>query len=55
MVLRPYRGELTMLDRADNSGSAAFAANDGGALDDGGARAASQGRGAADLNDDIPF
>ncbi|MBI1273895.1 MAG: single-stranded DNA-binding protein [Alphaproteobacteria bacterium] len=59
VVLRPYRGELTMLDGRSGGGDAA---NDSASLDDrgesrgGGARVAGGGKAAAaDLDDEIPF
>jgi single-strand DNA-binding protein len=55
VVLRPYRGELTMLDAANrNSASASLGGSDFPASDDG-ASALSGGKGGTDLDDDIPF
>ncbi len=59
VVLRPFRGELTMLDGKSGSGGA-FNDNDSGGYDSGPvpARAASGGRGGAkadEMEDEIPF
>ncbi|MGB4100572.1 MAG: single-stranded DNA-binding protein [Alphaproteobacteria bacterium] len=54
VTLRPYRGELTMLDSAGGSDRSAIPAND--ASDDfGGGKAVARGGAAAELNDEIPF
>ncbi len=60
VVLRPFRGELTMLDTKGGSGGMSEAANDydaggssaGGASSGGGSFAAS---GKGDMDDEIPF
>jgi len=54
VVLRPYRGELTMLDGANsNRGGSASLGEDGGATMGGGMIGG--GSSAADLDDNIPF
>lgn len=56
IVLRPYRGELTMLDGAGERSSAP--ANDSAFNQDefgGGAKAVSRGSAAPEMNDEIPF
>ncbi len=57
VVLRPYRGELTMLDSANKGGSGpSMGSSDFPASDDGGASAVSGGKsGGAEIDDDIPF
>ena len=55
VVLRPYRGELTMLDAANkNSSAPSMGSSDFPASDDG-ASAISGGKGGTELDDDIPF
>lgn len=58
VVLRPYRGELTMLDGRSGGGSGAFNDNDMGGYDAGPAMGASSGGSRAkvdDMEDEIPF
>ncbi len=52
VVLRPFRGELTMLD-AKGAGGGGYVSNDDGAPAFGGS--SSSGGGSADLDDTIPF
>lgn len=56
VVLRPYRGELTMLDgKGGSSGGSSFGGGDDmPAMDQGSAFGGSLGK-AADLDDEIPF
>jgi single-strand DNA-binding protein len=57
VVLRPFRGELTMLDSKGGGGSS-FQDNDSPSYESGGARAASGGGRSApvdELEDEIPF
>jgi single-strand DNA-binding protein len=57
VVLRPYRGELTLLDGREGGGAGGYAEDRGG--DFGGGRdyggPSGGGRGSADLDDEIPF
>ncbi|MEM8589653.1 MAG: single-stranded DNA-binding protein [Pseudomonadota bacterium] len=59
VVLRPYRGELTMLDGRQDSAGGGY--DSGGMRDDGGQRGGQSGGGYApgpnndDLDDEIPF
>ena len=57
VVLRPYRGELTMLDSRNGGGASAGGFSDGGQSGyDGGAPAAQQNNAPVDqLEDEIPF
>ena len=58
VVLRPYRGELTMLDGKSGGGSGAFNDNDMPSYDAGPSMAASsggRGKAADDMEDEIPF
>lgn len=63
VVLRPYRGELTMLDgRQDGAGGGGGGGYESGPRDDGGQRGGSSGggynpgpSGGDDLDDEIPF
>lgn len=57
VVLRPYRGELTMLDGKSGGGAGAFNDNDMPSYDAGPTAAASGGarNKADDLEDEIPF
>ncbi|MEM7239354.1 MAG: single-stranded DNA-binding protein [Pseudomonadota bacterium] len=60
VVLRPYRGELTMLDGRQDGGGGGGGGFDPGPRDDGGQRGGSSGGGfnqgpAGDLDDEIPF
>ena len=58
VVLRPYRGELTMLDgKGGSSGGGSFGGGDDmPAMDQGSSfGGGSIGKGAADLDDEIPF
>ena len=60
VVLRPYRGELTLLDsRSDNAGGGGGGYDGGGYSSggDGGAQGGNQGGGpaASDMDDEIPF
>jgi single-strand DNA-binding protein len=64
VVLRPYRGELTMLDGRGGAGAGGgdMPANDPAALDDAGASsgggrsfAGSRKTGTSDIDDEIPF
>jgi single-strand DNA-binding protein len=58
VVLRPYRGELTLLDNRQDGGSSGQISNqNAGASPDGGYNAppSSGGSFGADLDDDIPF
>lgn len=59
VVLRPYRGELTMLDGKSSGGAGAFNDNDMPSYDGGSSMSASSssaGRGRADdMEDEIPF
>jgi single-strand DNA-binding protein len=54
VVLRPFRGELTMLDSKGGGGGSSFAANDE-APSFGPSAGSGGGSSVADLNDDIPF
>ena len=64
IALRPYRGELTMLDgRGEGGGGGGFGGSSGGYGDDpgfggggpSGGGSAPQGGGRSDFDDDIPF
>ena len=66
VVLRPYRGELTMLDGRQDGGGGGGGGYDSGPRDDGGSRGGPSGGGGfdsgsggggggGDLNDEIPF
>ena len=61
IVLRPYRGELTLLDGRDGGGGGGGSADDRGGYDDprggyGGGPSSGGGRApAGDLDDEIPF
>jgi len=54
VVLRPYRGELTMLDSKGSSGSSSYG-NDAPSFDNGPSRNDSVGSNVPDLDDEIPF
>ncbi len=55
ITLRPYRGELTMLDGAGGGERSAVPANDAADEFGGGGKAVARGGAAAELNDEIPF
>ena len=56
VVLRGFRGELTMLDGRSGGGGGDFGGGGGGGQDfGGGGGGAPSGGGAGDLDDDIPF
>ncbi|MEJ0062046.1 MAG: single-stranded DNA-binding protein [Alphaproteobacteria bacterium] len=56
VVLRQFRGELTMLDGKNDGGGMSMAANDpSGFSDNGGGKAVARGGAAPDLDDEIPF
>lgn len=64
VVLRPYRGELTLLDGRGEGGEAAgsgedqrggYGGSDGGGAPSGGARGPASGGGHSDMDDEIPF
>jgi len=59
IVLRPYRGELTLLDGRDGGGSGSYVddrgGDYGGGRDYGGGPSSGGGRGGPDLDDEIPF
>ncbi|MDP2739321.1 MAG: single-stranded DNA-binding protein [Pseudorhodobacter sp.] len=64
VVLRPYRGELTLLDGRGEGGGAAgsgedqrggYGGSDGGGAPSGGARGPASGGGHSDMDDEIPF
>jgi len=64
VVLRPYRGELTLLDGRGEGGGAAgsgedqrggYGGSDGGGAPSGGARSPASGGGHSDMDDEIPF
>ena len=63
IALRPYRGELTMLDGRGEGGGGGFGGSSGGYGDDpgfggggpSGGGSAPQGGGRSDFDDDIPF
>jgi single-strand DNA-binding protein len=59
IVLRPYRGELTLLDGRDGGGPGGYAddrgGDYGGGRDYGGGPSSGGGRGGPDLDDEIPF
>jgi single-strand DNA-binding protein len=59
VVLRPYRGELTMLDTKSSGGGQSYQDNNDGGFGGGAQRAAASGGGSRgpvnDMDDDIPF
>jgi single-strand DNA-binding protein len=59
IVLRPYRGELTLLDGREGGGGGGYAEDRGGDYGGGGrdygGPSGGGGRGAPDMDDEIPF
>jgi len=55
VVLRPYRGELTLLDGRDGGGDRYMADQSGGGYDGGYGSGPSGGGGGRDMDDEIPF
>jgi len=55
VVLRPYRGELTMLDAANKGGSGPSLGSSDFPAGDDPTLTSSSGKGGSDLDDDIPF
>jgi single-strand DNA-binding protein len=56
VVLRPYRSELTMLDRRDDGGDGGYGGDQqGGGSDDRGGAGNGGGGGGGGTDDDIPF